>query len=379
MFDISEFSPYADAYLSENKQADIANDVTEYVRFFVGERRSSLTTLQLFLASRGINSVDVSHFVHSSVKGSVFDIKERDRLLFEELSGRLNLHWVGIDYNVFLFYLNGTDNNRATCVGAIYINRRNIRDTFNIYGNEVFRHRIEMVLGEVLHDDNSVVIHRIVEHENGGLREVSERVVLNEYHNVATTFYPELPEPSTLWEGFANSNSNVVLMQGDVGTGKSTYLREVLSCRGWNEDIYIVDSTNVIENAGLGDYLRKLPKGAVVVFEDADALIGRRTDGNNAMSTLLNATSGIASINVKLIFTTNLPNLKSVDPALLRPGRTYKLLEFKPMTLEQAQTVRRFLDRDPDVLTIDRPYTLAEAINYDEITHDLDNRGFGFS
>lgn len=38
-----------------------------------------------------------------------------------------------------------------------------------------------------------------------------------------------------------------------------------------------------------------------------------------------------------MIFSTNLPSIRDVDPALIRPGRCFDILSFEPLTKEQAE------------------------------------------
>ena len=58
------------------------------------------------------------------------------------------------------------------------------------------------------------------------------------------------------------------------------------------------------------------------VIEDADHLLQPRTDGNRNLHRFLMVADGMAGARTepKIIFTTNLPNIGSIDDALLRPG-----------------------------------------------------------
>jgi ATP-dependent 26S proteasome regulatory subunit len=64
----------------------------------------------------------------------------------------------------------------------------------------------------------------------------------------------------------------------------------------------------------------------------------------------------------KLIFSTNLPSIRDVDPALVRPGRCFDVVTFDNYTLEQAETLAKKLDitfekKDKETDT----YSLAEV------------------
>jgi ATP-dependent 26S proteasome regulatory subunit len=40
-----------------------------------------------------------------------------------------------------------------------------------------------------------------------------------------------------------------------------------------------------------------------------------------------------------MIFSTNLPSIKDIDPALVRPGRCYDILNFAELNQEQAEAL----------------------------------------
>jgi hypothetical protein len=53
--------------------------------------------------------------------------------------------------------------------------------------------------------------------------------------------------------------------------------------------------------------------------------------------------------NRKIIFTTNLPNIGSIDDALLRPGRCFAAIQLRPLVRTESETVLgRLLPGNPD-------------------------------
>ena len=56
------------------------------------------------------------------------------------------------------------------------------------------------------------------------------------------------------------------------------------------------------------------------------------------MHKFLNVGDGLVTTrNKKLIFSTNLPSVSDIDPALIRPGRCYDILHFGELNQEQAE------------------------------------------
>ncbi|MGJ3449112.1 hypothetical protein, partial [Enterobacter sp. PTB] len=80
-----------------------------------------------------------------------------------------------------------------------------------------------------------------------------------------------------------------------------------------------------------------------------------RNDGNKLISKFLNTADGILPNNKKkLIFTTNLPNIRDVDKALVRPGRCFDVLEIGYLNKEQAAKIADYIQVDLSVLNKDK-------------------------
>lgn len=179
--------------------------------------------------------------------------------------------------------------------------------------------------------------------------------------------YPFLDQTAAeLWDAFAASSSNVMILIGPPGTGKSSLIRGMLDHRGWDDNAYLADSTNTIIHPGFVEHIRNLPSGSVVVTEDSDQLLESRENGNTAMATLLNATSGLASTDTKFLIGTNLSSLNKSDEAILRRGRLFKVLAFRKLTLEEAAKVRSIMGKDEvDLSVLGNSISLADALNYE--------------
>ena len=76
---------------------------------------------------------------------------------------------------------------------------------------------------------------------------------------------------------------------------------------------------------------------AMMVLEDIDVHLSSRSDGNTFMYKLLGSSDGlIKNTNRKIVISTNLPNVKDIDDALVRDGRCFATVEFKKLTYEQS-------------------------------------------
>jgi hypothetical protein len=192
-------------------------------------------------------------------------------------------------------------------------------------------------------------------------------------------FYPWIDDLNQLYKDFVESSANVLLLIGPPGTGKTTFLRGLLrqsSMQAWvtydpkvqeQDQLYLQFSTIESEeyDDSKDDIVKIGPGGRMLVLEDSDELLGSRKEGNTMMSRLLNLSDGLISLPArKLVFSTNLPHLSSVDPALLRPGRCFGAINFRELTGREATNA--YLSVYPNgerVFADGKRYKLAEVLN----------------
>lgn len=177
-------------------------------------------------------------------------------------------------------------------------------------------------------------------------------------------FYPWDDESvESYTQRFMASSASVLLLLGERGTGKSTFLRSMLYSSKVKEASMCCNA-ETLASPGITPWISSQGRNALVILEDADLLIAKREDGNNQMSAILNLTEGIVKNGLKLIISTNLPSLDKVDSALLRPGRMFDVKKFHQLTVEQAQVVRTVKGMDDVNFGDKKTLTLAEALNY---------------
>jgi energy-coupling factor transporter ATP-binding protein EcfA2 len=156
--------------------------------------------------------------------------------------------------------------------------------------------------------------------------------------------YPFLKEETIedYYDRYLESTASILLLIGPPGTGKTTFIRGLLHHASKNA--IVTYDEKILER----DYVfaRFLEDDVgVMVIEDADNFLKSRSDGNTMMHRFLNVGDGLISVRgKKLIFSTNLPSIRDVDPALVRPGRCFDVVTFDNYTLEQAEKLAEKLD-----------------------------------
>lgn len=175
------------------------------------------------------------------------------------------------------------------------------------------------------------------------------------------TAYPWIDRPINDYiNDYLNSDANVLILIGPPGTGKTTFIKNLIHMSKANAKVAYDEKILAGDDFFAGfieDDCRFL------IMEDADNFLDSRQDGNTMMHKFLNVSDGlISAADKKLVFSTNLPNVSDIDSALLREGRCFDVLKFRPLTRKEAQAV---LDEvgDQSALPDKSEITLAELFN----------------
>ena len=153
--------------------------------------------------------------------------------------------------------------------------------------------------------------------------------------------YPFLGDQTLeeFYEGFMESSASILLLIGPPGTGKTTFIRGML--QHLSASAMVSYDAAVLEK----DYLfAQFIEGdkSVMVLEDADMFLKSRKEGNTMMHKFLNVGDGLVTTkNKKMVFSTNLPSISDIDPALVRPGRCYDILKFEELNQTQAEALAK--------------------------------------
>lgn len=191
-------------------------------------------------------------------------------------------------------------------------------------------------------------------------RQEREVVKLNIECQPCDEMYPFLKDETLkeYYNRYNRSSASILILQGPPGTGKTTFIRGLLS--HLNKSAIITYDENIIKNDSIFmDFIT----GDIdyMIFEDADAFLSSRNEGNQTMHRFLNVGDGLVSRpNKKLIFTTNLETLQDIDSALTREGRCFDILEFSPLTKDQAN---HFLNSQNMDIQVENEVTIAEIFN----------------
>ena len=176
----------------------------------------------------------------------------------------------------------------------------------------------------------------------GSLSNVSIQELANEV--LLDASYPEIPEGVQQFvTDYLNSDEAVLILYGPPGTGKTRLIRAILGemsqRKGDNARVlYTADKATMESDQIFIKFITG--SNEAFVIEDADHLLRSRSDGNDELFRFLTIADGVARAQGrKIIFSTNLPHVRDMDDALVRPGRCFARLHVRHLTTEESLRV----------------------------------------
>jgi hypothetical protein len=169
-------------------------------------------------------------------------------------------------------------------------------------------------------------------------------------------------------ESMQKQASGMVLLHGEPGTGKTTYIKHLI-CKYQNKQFIFIQNDfvkDLLKPSFISFLLQN--KNAILLIEDAEKVVISRgnTGDDSVVSTILQLTDGLFSdfLNIKIICTFN-TNIDHIDKALLRKGRMIAKYKFAPLSPEKTALLAKKLGHDG----VTGSLTLADIFG-------LDKRGF---
>ncbi len=166
-------------------------------------------------------------------------------------------------------------------------------------------------------------------------------------------------------DAMAKKGSGIILLHGEPGTGKTTYIKHLVSKFKDREFIFVQNDfvQDLLKPAFVSFLLNH--KNSILIIEDAEKVVAARDSlsEGSVVSTILQLTDGLFSdsLNIKIVCTFN-TDIERVDKALLRKGRMIAKYQFMPLTAEKTRALAMKLGRED--LTGSR--TLAEIFQADQ-------------
>ena len=172
-----------------------------------------------------------------------------------------------------------------------------------------------------------------------------------------------IEKQETIDDFIHNAKSGLMLFHGDPGTGKTSYIKNLIRHNESTKFIYMPNQMfSQLEAPSFINFFAN-HQDSIIVIEDAEALLTERKEGNTSISTLLNLTDGMLgeALRIKVVCTFNC-DISQIDSALKRKGRLKFSYDFKELTLEKTNAL---LEKAGHEHTSEEPMVLTNIINFD--------------
>ena len=149
----------------------------------------------------------------------------------------------------------------------------------------------------------------------------------------------------------SQTDSGIILLDGASGSGKSSYLKHLISIVSLSKNIIHIPRHLLHEmaNSNFISYLRE-QRESIIILEDADDILCNREDGlNNIITTnILSLTNGILNdqLKIQIILSFNTER-KYIDKKLLKSAKIIEEWSFNKLTKEQANLLAVDLGIEP--------------------------------
>lgn len=205
----------------------------------------------------------------------------------------------------------------------------------------------------------------VVTHSRNGLSTESLKITKPKL-NIADNYNDDFTEiHQTILKRLRKKNDKgLVLLHGKAGTGKTSYIRYLISLVKKKVIFLPPNMASVITNPDLLTLLIDNPNSIFVIEDAENLIIDREHNGNSPVSALLNISDGLLSdcLNIQIICSFN-TDLSKVDTALMRKGRLIAKYEFKEMETQKSQILS---DKLGFKTKINLPMTLTDIYNQNE-------------
>jgi hypothetical protein len=189
------------------------------------------------------------------------------------------------------------------------------------------------------------------------------------------------PINNIITDFLGNENSGIIILHGKPGTGKTSYIRHLMSQELDNSFIYVtVDMMHHLSSPDFIPFILQYPN-SILILEDCEELLKKRNTTsyiNSGLINILEMSDGLLgdALKLKFICTFN-ADLKDIDEAISRKGRLIAEYEFKELTKNKV----KLLNEKHDIGIPDdeiKDMTIGDVFHYKSMGFIKEKKRIGF-
>lgn len=247
--------------------------------------------------------------------------------------------------------------------------------TLDLFENEIKKNLIPLFNKYNIEVKKKPVLKMLIRSSNGvQAAEFDTKIQELDLDNYNDDFINANEKISSFMED--ENRSGLVLLHGLPGTGKTSYIRSLISKYREQTFIYIPnDMIDIIVGPDFLPIIAAYPK-SILILEDCERLLKSRDNNETTMgiSNILNITDGLLSdcLKMKIIATFNCDENK-IDEALRRPGRLVYEYEFTYLMQDKVKKLFKKYKIKSGV-NKDKQYVLADIYSDSETGFNISNK-----
>lgn len=192
-------------------------------------------------------------------------------------------------------------------------------------------------------DESYFSIYYLAKEDNLSIIDIN--VKHSKLNNIKSELYPDI-DPEKLAAEFIESDDNLLIVHGDPGTSKTSFIKYLAYMLYKLKEINQISYAKDWKTMNCSQFWPRITDNAppLLILDDLDHDLTTKTKRSPFVSNLLSYLDGVlTNKSNKVIISTNQP-IGTIDSALLRSGRCFDCIELHKLDISYAKEIWRAMN-----------------------------------